>query len=89
MKQIFKYSLPVLDEFTVEMMKGAKILCVQAQEGVGQMWAIVTEYAGKEFRTFKTIGTGHDVEDAEMTMLHYIGTYQSGKFVWHIFEKIK
>ena len=89
MKQIWKYSLPVQDEFVIEMMVGAKILCVQSQQGVGQIWAVVTEHTGEEIRTFKTIGTGHDIEDAELAMMEYIGTYQSGQYAWHIFEKTK
>lgn len=86
MKTIWKYALPVKDEFTIEMPLNAKILAIQSQNEIGHMWALVESNAPMEMRTFVTIGTGHKVE-ATIDTHQYRGTYRQVPFVWHIFEK--
>lgn len=63
---------------------GAEIISVQMQNGTPCIWAIVPLGAPTELRSFITIGTGHDFEDA-FTGWH-IATYQTGPYVWHVFE---
>lgn len=82
-KVIWKFHLPVEDEFNIKMPIGAEILKIHDQGGVGYMWVLLDESRVKVVRRFKTVGTGH-----EMKMdLAYIGTYFDKQFVWHIFEK--
>lgn len=95
MKQIWKYELTQTASNTFEMPKGAKILTVQMQNEIPCIWAIVNigtpSLSGESFfkverRTFKTVGTGRNFENADKAI--YIGTIQAleGRLVWHIFE---
>lgn len=82
-KQIWKYSL----ENVIEMPKGAEILTIDIQNGQlfnAQMWVKVDTENEVEKRMFEVIGTGQNFDD---TNRKYIGTYQDGPFVWHVFEK--
>ena len=84
MKQIWKYKV----ENVIEMPKGAEILSVQIQNGEmfnACIWAKVNSENELEKRKFVIIGTGHSFDDTNMK---YIGTYQDGPFVWHLFENI-
>ena len=82
-KQIWKYSL----ENIIEMPKGAEILTIDIQNGQmfnAQMWVKVDTENEMEKRIFEVIGTGQNFDD---TNRKYVGTYQEGPFVWHVFEK--
>lgn len=62
---------------------GAEILCVQVQYLGAALWAIVNDQHPKEDRTIRIYGTGHLCNSAKE---HYIGTYQRGQLVYHVFE---
>lgn len=82
-KQIWKYSL----ENIIEMPKGAEILTIDIQNGQMfnvQMWVKVDTENEMEKRMFEVIGTGQNFDD---TNRKYVGTYQQGPYVWHVFEK--
>ncbi len=82
MKQIWKYKV----ENIIEMPKGAEILSVQIQNVEmfnACIWAKVSSENKLEKRQFLVVGTGHTFDDTDMV---YIGTYQDGPFVWHLFE---
>jgi hypothetical protein len=67
----------------------AEILTVQLQDGQmfnACIWAKVNPENELEKRQFVVIGTGHSFDD---TNHKYIGTYQEGFFVWHVFEIVK
>lgn len=108
MKKILKYSIDSEDStilqvgrnepFTIEMIKGAKILTVQTQpcpdrfgmvQNVGRIWVLVNHSeTEKEKRTFVLIETGQTIDEESHK---YIGTYQvfGGRIVLHLFEIIK
>jgi hypothetical protein len=84
-KQIWKYKV----ENVIEMPKEAEILSVQIQNGQmfnACIWVKVNPENELEKRQFEVIGTGHSFEDSNK---EYIGTYQDGPFVWHLFENVK
>lgn len=85
MKRIFKYPLATIDAQTVVMRRGAQPLCVQMQNGLPCLWAMVDDQEPDEDRTIRVIGTGHPIPDANR--LDYIGTYQihGGSLVFHAF----
>ena len=82
MKKIYKYTLRISDEQEIEIPDDSEILSVQMQSGEPQIWVLVNPENYTMKRRFKIYGTGHDVEDG----LKFIGTFQSGPFVWHLFE---
>jgi hypothetical protein len=84
-KTIWKFPLAVTQTQGISMPRHAEILCVQAQ-GVGAcIWARVDPTFDKEQRQIVIHGTGHEFEEYPN---RYIGTFQSGAFVWHVFEAL-
>ena len=88
-KAVYKYSLPISDNFSLAMPKGAEILTVQTQHNSPNLWALVDPtFDELEMRYFFSRGTGHPIDISENVKLNYIGTIQmlSNNFVWHLFE---
>ena len=89
MKRIFKYSMEIMDRQEVELPAGAKILSVQAQNGLPQIWAMVDDSQAKtDMVHIRIIGTGYEIPDADS--LEYIGTVQliNGECVFHVFKEV-
>ena len=86
METVFKYCIPIDDEFTLEMPMDAEILAFQVQHEVPCIWAKVDTRRQSETISFKMFGTGHPMEDTDT--LKYIGTAQmsGGSLVWHLFK---
>lgn len=82
---IWKYELPLSSLNNLEIPSGAKILTVQVQNNKPCIWVQVDENNTKETRTFRIYGTGHTMLDEKTT---YIGTWQDGIYVFHLFEVI-
>ena len=85
--RIYKYTLAVTDLQTLALPERAKVLTVQTQAGLPQLWALVNEKASvAEHRRFATYGTGNPMPDGNLGQ--YIGTYQlaDGALVFHVFE---
>jgi hypothetical protein len=86
MKKIFKYSFGTSSNLqTITMPEGAEILSVQIQRGAVCVWVVVpnVEKALVE-RHFAIFGTGQPINPD--LKLCYVGTFQEGDFVWHVFE---
>jgi hypothetical protein len=82
-RQVWKF--PLIDKGVV-MPVGSQLLCVQMQNGIPCIWAIVDPEAPKEKVNIRVYGTGHEIpEDAG---LGYLGTVQDGPFVWHFFNDL-
>jgi hypothetical protein len=87
MKQsIWKFPLEIKGLQLQPMPEGAKILCVETQNGQPCIWAMVDESAPTEIRTIEVFGTGHPIPRGER---EYIGTFQMmvGGLVYHVFEQ--
>lgn len=85
--KIYKYDFEVEGEFNILMPKGAHILTVQVQRDTPCIWAIVDPAQPIEPRTFRILGTGHEM-DMDIPHSHYIGTFQlfDGSYIGHMFE---
>jgi hypothetical protein len=83
--RIFKYPAPIGDSLVLEMPRRAKVLTVQLQHGLPQIWALVEDDGSAVPRAFRWFGTGHTVE---RTAGSYVGTVQleGGALVFHLFE---
>jgi hypothetical protein len=84
---IWKFNLATTDKQTIQMPKGARILCLQMQNAKATMWAIVDDTKPLTNRVFVTVGTGRPIADTFLESSYYVGTYQDGWFVWHVFEQ--
>lgn len=84
MRSIWKFPLMLDDVVTVEMPRDATVLCVQVQQDVPCLWAVVNPESPKEKRQFRICGTGHKLDGK----VNYIGTFQlhNGELVFHVFE---
>ncbi len=84
---IWKFELTDSDEQQIEMPEGAQILSVQMQNNKPCLWALVNPdpQIKKEKRIIELKGTGHAIYGTGRT---FIGTFQWGDFVGHVFEYI-
>ena len=87
MYKVFKYPVPLVDEFLVELPVGAKILKIECQCDEPFIWALVNPENQTEKRKFRIAGTGHPINE-HLNKLEHVDTFQwaDGMFVWHIFE---
>lgn len=86
MKTIWKFVLSIDDEFTIDLPIGSKSLTVQMQNNRPCLWVLVPDTnVDKIPRKFVVLGTGNPIEH-DLKRLNYIGTFQSGEYVWHLFE---
>lgn len=88
-KTVWKYEFHLIDEFAIEMPKGARVLAAQEQYGSPMMWALVDPTQPVEMRRFRLAGTGHKIDNADH--LTYVGTLQlqGGGLVFHLFERVE
>lgn len=87
---IYKYELELTSRQMLALPVDAEILCIQAQHGTLQLWAIVdtSPTAEVESRTFEICGTGQQLTELTDEYRFHLGTVQmtNGNLVWHIFE---
>ena len=82
---IYKYEVQVEDRFSLRMDANAKILALQLQRGVPQVWVLVDPEGPVQERTFRVIGTGQPFDVAG---LEYVATFQPNSLlVFHLFEE--
>ena len=83
--EIWKWSLDVVDDQTINVPKGAKILSIDTQYGIPRIWGLVDPIADKTPRKICIRGTGHFAGD--VVGMHFVGTFQlyEGTFVGHVF----
>lgn len=83
--RIWKWTLIPTDVQTIEVPAGAKLLDVQIQCDMPQLWALCDESAPKEPRRIAIYGTGNPMPDEPG---EYIATFQmhGGALVFHAFE---
>lgn len=91
---IYKYPIPLLKEFILQLPVGAQILYFQEQYKNRScladlnIWALIDPkiIESTEVRRFSVIGTGHEINSSLINK--YIGTAitDEGRFVWHLFE---
>jgi hypothetical protein len=86
MKRIYKFPISVgVSSVPIELSKGAKVLDLQMQRGCPTLWFLVDPFNEAETRVFQTYGTGEEIEGDPG---EFVGTYQCGPYVWHLFEKV-
>ena len=85
MRTIWKYSITDSPYQKIEMPLNAEILCVQLQDNIPTLWALVeTEDPKKPFNIL-TYYTGSYLVNERGKYRKYIGTYQLNGLVHHVF----
>lgn len=87
MHVVWKYELPLVYKFTLDLPENCLILTIHHQGDNGFMWVQCDPEATTEKRRFIAAGTGHKKIDGKY--MKYIGTYFERDFVWHIYEDTK
>ena len=89
MLKVYKYEIPIQDEFSLTMDKNAKILKVENQGDKPYMWALVDPDKEMITRKFLFVGTGQRIDYCQPQLKH-ISTFQSqeGSYIFHIFQII-
>ena len=91
-RTIWKFGLPGISGFSAHvgyielaLPRDAHVLCVLLQDGQPQLYAEVDGVSKSELipRRFWLAGTGRDLPD---DLGRYIGSYQVGWFVGHLYE---
>lgn len=85
--RIWKWTLAVTDLQVIEMPMNAKLLSVQIQGELPQLWALVKEdQTLRQARRIAIYGTGNPIPDDPG---EYISTFQmhGGALVFHAFER--
>lgn len=68
---IFRYQVPILERFTLDLPGGAQIIRVAMENGFASIWAVVNTNAKLEKRYFHAYKTGARIE--RRNDLHYLG----------------
>ncbi len=84
---VYKYEVPLEDDFVLWLPTGAQLLSFQAQYDNPCLWALVDPDARTEKRGFRLAGTGHKI-DLDPAALRFVGSaqFQGGALVFHLFE---
>jgi hypothetical protein len=85
MRVVWKFGLQLVPKQEIMLPKGSEILCVQTQQGLPCMWAMVDRTRQPVRRLIRTFGTGHPMD---FIPTKYIGTYQvdNGNEVYHVWD---
>ena len=78
---IWKFPLQVTDVQHIQVPGHVETLCVQLQGDKPVVWVSCIPGQPNKLRTIRIYGTGQSG-----VMGIYIGTFQEGPFVWHVFE---
>lgn len=87
---IYKYPLETVDEQTILMPSGAKVLTVQLQGDVPCVWALVNVNSPLQPYRFDIVGTGNPFP-GDIYPKDYVGTFQMNisPLVFHVFQHMK
>ncbi len=86
-RTIYKYQIPVKEEFTLSLPKGAKVLRVEDQDGLFWMWALIDTNADLEERHFCSVKTGGTVPYGPLEYLGFCKIFIQQELGLYIFEK--
>ena len=86
MRTIWKYEVPILDDFTLDLPLGAKVLCTDMQWNTPFIWVLVDPEEPTATYRFALRGTGHDASG--LSADHHIGSFllHGGALVFHLFQ---
>jgi hypothetical protein len=86
---IYKYQMPVLEEFTMSLPAGAEILRIEDQGGMFWMWAVVDTNAADETRKFRSFKTGAEMPAGmELKYIGFCAVFVQMELGLYIFEEV-
>lgn len=86
-KVIFKYQMPVLERFSMELPAGAEIIRMEDQGGMFWLWAVVDTDAPLEQRDFMAFKTGASIpRDINLSYVGFCAVFVQMELGLYIFE---
>lgn len=85
---IYKYQMPILEKFSLDLPRGAEILRVDCQEGMFWLWAIVDTTVPDETRNFVAVKCGANVPDGNLKYLGWAAIFVQQELALYIFEDL-
>ncbi len=86
---IFKYQMPVLEQFEMKLPYGAMIIRMESQGGMFWLWALVDTNAPIETRKFRAFKTGAPVPpDLKLQYLGFCAVFVQMELGLYIFEEL-
>lgn len=86
MYRIYKYAVPLIGGFTLELPKYANILHIAEVNGTIYLWARVDPEAPMVQREFRIFATGQDLPNDNNILYLKTIIMHGGALVWHLFE---
>ena len=83
---VWKYDIPIQNNFTLKMPFEAEILHFGVQYGKAKLWVLIDPLEKKIERRFRLAGTGHEyIQEG----LKYIGTIkiEDDTLIFHLFSE--
>jgi hypothetical protein len=84
MKTIWKFQIPIQDEFELYLPYIHRVLLTALQDEKPMMWVEVDTSSSKNIPfKFFVEGTGHEIEPSTV----HVGSWIQPPFVWHLYER--
>lgn len=83
MKTIWKFHIPIQDEFELHLPWNHKVLLTDLQDGNPMVWIEVNTDSRTIPFKFYVEGTGHEIEPNT----DHVGSWVQSPFVWHLYER--
>ena len=87
-KVIYKYQMPILEEFYMTLPKDAEIIRVDDQDGMFWLWAVVDTEVTDEKRKFYSVKCGANVPDGDLKYLGFCAIFIQQELGLYIFEDV-
>lgn len=87
-KVIYKYQMPILEEFYMTLPKDAEIIRVDNQDGMFWLWAVVDTEVPDEKRKFYSVKCGANVPDGDLKYLGFCAIFIQQELGLYIFEDV-
>lgn len=89
-KIIYKYLMPVLERFEMELPVNAEIIRMKDENGFFWLWAVVNTNNEKETRYFHAYKTGAEMDsNANLNYIGFCAVNVQAELGLYIFEEIK
>lgn len=91
MKTVYKYDVPMQDNVTLSLPKGARVLKIAPQGQDLKLWALVDPEEKKHMQVrFSIHGTGHPVDPTDKVFIDTVFlTIRGHDLVFHVFAEDK
>lgn len=85
-KTIWKYPIPILEDFEIELPEGAQIIRFANENGFLFLWAVVSPDNKLQKRRIRAFKTGAEMPTENLAFLGYAPIYIQAELMLYYFE---